>query len=411
MAIAKILAKLGLNITEWQTNLTKAQQQANTFASANLMQIKNAVAGAFTVGAIIAFTKHAADAAEQTINVSRALGISTNAFQALSAAAKLSGGTQEDVISMLQKLRKAMGGAAEGSKEMRANFTNLGISLEGIGTADPAAVLEKIAKASQGAATDSQKFNDIIQILGRDSLPKMQEVLNELAEGGLTELEKKYRAVINSAEDLANLQNAKQQMEYAGQVAGKEGGGFLSRIIEGFRTMSQMPTHFTLEDVVSGKFREQTEQAGMKDYRYERAKRSSPEQKAAALTSSDKGAGFGGQNSEAFAKIREQAAKADEEKAKDEQAKRRDSAKRFEAMKRLQMADYNNYERVRRGEGISIGSPEAANSIARIGGTIGRQTDPMHGIAERAKKISDDLRAIRASIGKMANESSEVKDS
>lgn len=238
MAVARILAKLGLNIAEWQTNLTKAQQQANTFASANMMQVKNAIAGAFTVGAIVAFAKHAGDAAEQTINVSKALGISTTSFQALSAAAKLSGQSQEEVISMLQKLRKFAGAAAEGNKEAISTLTRLGLSMEGIGKQDAGAMLEKIAKASQQAATDSQVFNDVIQVLGRDSLPKMQAVLDEIAAGSLTELAEKYKLVINSQSELQELANAKQQTELAQQLLGTTGARWLGNAIGGFRNIA-----------------------------------------------------------------------------------------------------------------------------------------------------------------------------
>lgn len=171
MSDFKVQGRLGLDGSGFFSTLSQARGAVNSFGGM--------LAGAFSVGAITAFSKGIVDLAGKLKDVSDALGINVEFLQRFVNSAKLSGGSIEDVQSFLGEANSARQAALDNplGKEARA-FAKLGIGQNEIGSLGGQQLIEKII-ASMASGVTADKLNSIKEIGGKSA----KNLANGFAEG------------------------------------------------------------------------------------------------------------------------------------------------------------------------------------------------------------------------------------
>lgn len=422
MAIARILAKLGLDVSEWQVGLKRAGQQADTFAKSNLMQVKSAIAGAFTVGSIVYFANKVSKAADDTLTLAKATGATTDTLQSLTAAAKATGATQEQMTQAIHKLRDAQGEVSRGNEKMAKSFELLGISAKEVKGMSIDALFERVSMALNDGKGGVGEYSAAIDVLGKSALPGLNDVFKQVADDGLASFNKEMKEATGylSREEIENLSIARTQASIGAQKAGNAGASFLGNFIGGFRVIAGMLSEST--DRALGL--SQKKGSVFSSVASDVVDLSDPSQR---VTTSDERA----RNREAererirarnsaetyrpgVAKGKGPIEAMFEASFKEDEARRAAGRKGQEAIQEAQYAaeaqaekDQMARARILRGEGISGGNPQG-DSLARIGGFVGGRTDPMRGAAERQIRILEDLRSLGREIA--ARNSKDVSD-
>mgnify|MGYP000629678798 CR=1 FL=1 len=126
MAIFSLIAKLGLDGTNFESGLKKSQSMAKGVGR----EVTATLAAMFAVDKIAQFGLSIVDAAGQINDLSTRLGVSAEFLQEMQFAAKQSGASIEDVAGAVEKLSIARMKALGGDKKTIENFDKLGVSME-----------------------------------------------------------------------------------------------------------------------------------------------------------------------------------------------------------------------------------------------------------------------------------------
>ena len=134
-----------------------------------------------SVGAIIAWGNHAAEAAHKIKDLSARYQLDSQMLQVYGTMIEETGGNIEDAAAALGKLKKNMNEAMHGGKEQAAAFAGVGISLEQLKKMSPEQVLQKMADAFKGSEKDMAKQAVLLELMGKNGTVFM-EVLNKGAD-------------------------------------------------------------------------------------------------------------------------------------------------------------------------------------------------------------------------------------
>lgn len=210
MANFSILAKIGVDSKAFQTGMDKAQNRVNKF--------RKGVGGLGTALAGLGLSKLANDAIQLGSKISDMavqMNIGAEALQVLEFGAREAGVATSVMERALRNVQLRTEEATLGNKSYAEAFDILGISVEEFRKLPTEKKLEAIAKA-QAEATDKQAaFNAVARILGQRAGPAMQEVLNDLATNGYTNLAKaaKESGTVMSNETIAKMDEAADKIE------------------------------------------------------------------------------------------------------------------------------------------------------------------------------------------------------
>ena len=141
----RLQGEISLDGSGWTRGLNQAKNEANSFASNSLGGIKNAIAGAFTVGAVVSFSKHVIDTASHINDLSARLGVSTDYLQEMQFVMKANGGTVDDLTAAFEKLGAARADALSGNQDKLAAFQSFGISAQKLQNTSAQEMLDTIA--------------------------------------------------------------------------------------------------------------------------------------------------------------------------------------------------------------------------------------------------------------------------
>lgn len=120
MALFRLIATLGLDDTQFQAGLKRAESGLSALT-------KNLAAG-FSIGAVAVFTKQLADMADTVGDLSDQLGITTDEVQALQRVASHSGVDINKYAEALVKLKRARAEALSGNTRVQGQFSALGLN-------------------------------------------------------------------------------------------------------------------------------------------------------------------------------------------------------------------------------------------------------------------------------------------
>ena len=141
----KLIGEIALDGSGWKRGMDKAKADANAFSS-GLGGIKNAIAGAFTLGAIVSFSKHVIETASHINDLSARLGVSTDYLQEMQFVMKANGGTVDDLTSAFEKLATARADALSGNAGKLESFQKFGISAQKLQSINAQEMLDTIAE-------------------------------------------------------------------------------------------------------------------------------------------------------------------------------------------------------------------------------------------------------------------------
>lgn len=126
MAIFSLIAKLGLDGTNFESGLKRSQSMAQGVG----MGITKTLAGMFAVEKIVEFGLSIVDAAGKINDLSARLGVSAEFLQEMEYAAKQSGASIDDVAGAVEKLSIARMKALSGDKRSIELLQQLGFSIQ-----------------------------------------------------------------------------------------------------------------------------------------------------------------------------------------------------------------------------------------------------------------------------------------
>jgi hypothetical protein len=180
MPIFSFLAKLGLDTTDFQAGVKRAQSSATGLGKGiadglkrENDSIKGALAGMFTVSAARSYFGDLKNIVGEIKDMSELLGVSTDEVQRLQRAAEGSGQSFKVVVSALQKIEQMRAEALTGDERSTRIFGMLGINPE----SSPMDIMQKAVKASGGTAQESAAA---FELLGR-RVGNLKLVIDELA--------------------------------------------------------------------------------------------------------------------------------------------------------------------------------------------------------------------------------------
>ena len=141
-----------------------------------------AIAGAFSVGAIVNLARETIAFGGQITDLSERYGISTDMVQKLKFAAEQSGSSVESMLGGFKKMNLAMVDAMEGNEGKQDAFQRMGVSMDDLKSKSPEEVFRMIARAAKDMPHTPQLFADIKDVLGKSGdelLPAFKAGLDE----------------------------------------------------------------------------------------------------------------------------------------------------------------------------------------------------------------------------------------
>lgn len=131
-----------------------------------------------TVGSIVMFGNHAAEAADKVGDLSARYQIHAHTLQVYGGMVEEAGGTTEDAAAAIGKLRKAMNEAIHGGKEQAQAFAGVGISVEQLKKMAPEDVMQRMADAFKGSNKEGEKHAVLLELMGKNGTVFM-DVMNQ----------------------------------------------------------------------------------------------------------------------------------------------------------------------------------------------------------------------------------------
>ena len=153
----------------------------------SLKGIAGPLAAAFSVGAIVNFSRQVINTADKLTDLASRTGFTVEQLSALSNAAQLNGSSAEALQGGLIRLSKSIVDAKNGAKDQLEAFEALGISQQELKKQAPIEIFLRIADAFKSASDGAEKiaisnaiggrsFNELIPLLnqGREAIQKYE---------------------------------------------------------------------------------------------------------------------------------------------------------------------------------------------------------------------------------------------
>jgi hypothetical protein len=193
MGLMKLVVSLGIDATQYNAGLKKAESATKSFAAAAGPML----AGVFSVAAVIAWTRAVVNAADEIGDLAEQFEITTDQVQALQAAAAKTGVPFEQLASAMQRVKKLQIEARAGDEKAKGL-----LGAAGIGINDPA--FEAMQKLGESGGVE--KLAAQVEILGTKLL-KVRNALGEIKELGTVQLvsEKDAELLSKFSDDLDAL--------------------------------------------------------------------------------------------------------------------------------------------------------------------------------------------------------------
>ena len=164
MALFSLLGKLGLDASSFNAGLKETTKRTQSWASG----MKGQLAAAFSVGAVIAWAKATAGAADTIMNLADAYDVTTDKIQLMQEAAARNGVQAEQLLTATVKIGEARKRALEGDEKAASAFSRMGITMERLNdkSVDNYDLMTDIGKASEGSNRNFQHQADLVDLIG-----------------------------------------------------------------------------------------------------------------------------------------------------------------------------------------------------------------------------------------------------
>lgn len=160
-AVATLKALVTADTKGFKAGMQEARQATSSFQN-YLGAMKNAIAGAFSVGAVISYGRELVEWSGRTVDAAKNAGILTEEMMALNNVAIQSGLGVEKMQMILFKLQDQLDAAVKGEKKAEAAFAGLGLSLDDLVKMSPTEMLVAVARASTKTGVSVSALSDIL---------------------------------------------------------------------------------------------------------------------------------------------------------------------------------------------------------------------------------------------------------
>lgn len=240
MALFSLMAKLGLDIADFQSGIKRSQSLASGLAkdasSAAAGMAKGWLAAAFGAGAIAANLKNAADRAGELADASARLGVLPKTLQQFNAAALLAGANLEAVTAFFEKLavarEEALSGSQQGGK-LKDAFAIFGVDTTMLQSAKLDDIAKKIARAFE-SGNQQALIGSLRELGGKGAgalIPAFTDGIDEAAESA------KNLGLILEDDVIANLDDFGDRITTLTERVNAFFSNMASASIDGIRTM------------------------------------------------------------------------------------------------------------------------------------------------------------------------------
>lgn len=162
----KLQAELGGDGSGFDAMMRRADKTKDKFA-ASFAGLKGLIAGAFTVGAVTNLSRQTLELAGHLRDVSDALGVNVEWFQKRANAAKLAGGSEEDLTKFIDTMTRSREDAFNNPDgDAAKRLGRLGFSPQDISGLNTMDFFDRLVKAYSSGA-DSQAAVDVEKIGGK----------------------------------------------------------------------------------------------------------------------------------------------------------------------------------------------------------------------------------------------------
>ena len=229
MGIFSILAKIGVDLTDLNIGVKKAESLGKQMARSFKGDAAAAFGSVFAVDKLAQFGKEALDLASKLNNLSDQLGVSSKFLQEMKFAAESSGGSLDDVSSALQKITIARSKALSGDDGIVSSFEQLGVSAEEIRSAKLEDIFVKIGKSFEGNANPQQLVAAFTELAGKGAGGLIPAMANGLASA--TE-QAHQLGLVMSNEVVTALTEANDRIELMNQTMVSGMGSLTANVVQ-----------------------------------------------------------------------------------------------------------------------------------------------------------------------------------
>jgi len=150
--------------------------------------IKSAIAGAFTVGAIVSFGNAIVDNADKLKTEAAQLGTTTDALQVLDKAFRENDSNHEAMTRALDKTRMAQMELLSGDEKMTEAYAKLGIAQKDLAGLSTDQVFALIADKTVHASNQTDAYTAVSDILGKKLVNEVMPALKAVGEEGFDKM-------------------------------------------------------------------------------------------------------------------------------------------------------------------------------------------------------------------------------
>lgn len=202
--VGVLRALLTLDVAEFEDGLKKANKGSKSL-ELSLSDIGKALAGAFTVGAVVAFAKEVSSFASKMNDLSMQTGIGVERLQALNYVGAAAGVTVEQMANAVAQLSTRL---VNGEKGAVQAIEQLGLNVEDLIRMNPDQAFIAIGKALAGIPNQMERINAAREIFGRSGaqfLPLFTDELNNLVEAAEKSGAVMSKELIDKADEFDDL--------------------------------------------------------------------------------------------------------------------------------------------------------------------------------------------------------------
>jgi hypothetical protein len=184
------------------------------------------------------FTSGAAAAIDQTLKLSRSLGVSYEELNALQIAADLSGASSEQLAKAFTKAQVTIVNAAKGSKEAKQALSDLGLSVETLATQTSTQQFSTLATAINSIQNPAERAAAAVKIFGKSGaelLPVFQGLPESLQQANT--FLGQFQGGLNAA-SAAKIEAVNDAFTLAGRAIGEVAGKLLAELAPTLKTAS-----------------------------------------------------------------------------------------------------------------------------------------------------------------------------
>lgn len=277
--IGALRAELEANAAQFEADMGRARAAVQTAAAGMMRSFSNltkgtsaAIASIFTLrnaliaiatGAVAQFIKSSIQYGNEIVKSAQKVGMGTDAFQELSYAAILSGGSQEEFSKALLRMQKVIGLWSEGVTAGGRLLARLGLTMADIKNKTPDEQFKLLVDRAGQLQSPMERNAILLQLFGRSS--GFVAIMAQMGAAGLNALgEEAHRlGLIIDQDTLDKSQKASDEFDRLGLAAHASG----TRISAAFLpAISEVRRVFTSPDFQQGISTIATDLAGLAEF-------------------------------------------------------------------------------------------------------------------------------------------------